>query len=299
MSYDLYFTSPKISIEDFNSYFGGDPRYEINSGQAFYRNEHTGVYFSFDHNSQPPDDEDAIDHSVAFNINYYRPHFFALEAEPEVRRFIHHFKCNIYDYQNHGMGEGPYSREGFLKGWNHGNDFAYGAILGGDDAPSVVNSKPTEELEQIWKWNAAKHKREKETEEDIFIPLIMFMAIDGALGSVCVWPDGISTLIPYVDYLYIPRKELAPKKFLRKQEEDFCILSSADFPDFFDFYVTEDFELRASKLPSPDTPKAVKDFVMSLKKFEGHVESVGYDSILNLELVLKYQRGQQDGASNA
>lgn len=292
MSYDLYFTSPKISLEKFNSYFGDDARYEVNNGQAFYTNENTGVYFSFDHNSEPPEDEDDIEHSEVFNINYYRPHYFALEAEPEVRRFIDTFNCTFHDYQNEGMENGPYSREGFLNGWNHGNEFGYSAILGRDDAPSMVLSKPTEELERIWKWNAAKQKRENDIQEDIFIPRIMFMTIDGSLGSVCVWPDGISTLIPHVDYLYIPRKELAPKKFLRKQEEDFCILAKEDFPEFFDFHASEDFELRTSKLPSPHTPKAVKDFVRSLEKFEGQVEGIGFDSVLNSELVQKYQRSQ-------
>lgn len=298
MSYDLYFTSPKITLDEFNSYFGGNPRYEVNNGQAFYTNDNTGVYFSFDHNSEPPEDEDDIEHSVVFNINYYRPHYFALEAEPEVRRFLDTFKCTIHDYQHEGMENGPYSREGFLKGWNHGNEFGYSAVLGRDDAPPVVFSKPKEELERIWKWNDAKEQRENNIREDIFVPRIMFMSIDGALGSVCVWPDGISTLIPHVNYLYIPRKELVPKKFFRKQEEDFCILAKADFPEFFDFYVLEDFEFKASKLPSPDTPKAVKDFVRSLKKFEGQVEGIGYDSVLNSELVLKYQRGQQGGGGN-
>lgn len=299
MSYDLYFTSPKITLEEFDSYFGNDSRYEVNNGQAFYSNNITGVYFSFEHNSEPPADEEDVKHSVVFNINYYRPHYFALEAEPEVRRFIDSFKCTIHDYQNDGMGEGPYSREGFLKGWNHGNEFGYSAILGSDDAPSSIWSKPTEVLEQIWKWNAAKERRENEIQEDIFIPRIMFMSIDGALGSVCVWPDGISTLIPHVDYLYIPRKELAPKKFFRKQEEDFCILAKKDFPEFFDFYVLSDFEFKTSKLPSPDTPKAVKDFVRGLNKFDGQVEGVRYDSVLNSELVLKYQRGQQGGSGKA
>jgi len=292
MSYDLYFTYPKITLEEFDSYFGNDSRYEVNNGQAFYSNNITGVYFSFEHNSEPPADEGDVEHSVAFNINYYRPHYFALEAEPEVRKFVDRFKCAIHDYQIDGMKEGPYSREGFLKGWNHGNEFGYSSILRSDNAPPSIWAKPTEELEKIWKWNAAKEQRENVAQEDIFIPRIMFMSIDGSLGSVCVWPDGIPTLIPHVDYLYIPRKELAPKKFFRKQEEDFCILAKKDFPEFFDFYALNDLELKTSKLPSPDTPKFVKNFVRNLNKFHGKVEGVGYDSVLNLELVLKYQRDQ-------
>lgn len=288
MSYDLFFTSPKISREDFNAYFENNPRYELGDGQAFYSNEFTGVYFSFDHVEEPGEEDEIVEHSVAFNMNYCRPHFFALEAEPEVRKFIDHFNCSIHDYQNDGMGDGPYSREGFLKGWNHGNEFGHKVILGDHDGPEVVFSKPSDELEKIWLWNSSKQKRENEIQEDIFIPRIMFMTIDGEFGSTCVWPDGISTLIPRVDYLYIPRQDLAPKRLFSKPEEDVCIVAQKDFPEFFDFYSVDSFEFPCYKLPSPDTPKMVKNFVRGLAPFKGKVEGIGLDSVLDLELVQKY-----------
>lgn len=292
MSYDLYFTSPKITLEQFEDYFSDSQRYKVENSQAWYTNEDTGVYFVFEHNDEPPSDEDDIEHSVLFNMNYYRPHYFALEAEPEVSRFIESFNCSIHDYQNSGMENGPYSREGFLRGWNYGNDFGYSAILGSDNAPDVVFSKPSAELEQIWKWNYSKHKMEEDIQEDIFIPRIMFMLVNGELGSVCVWPDGISTLIPAVDFLYVPRKELAPKKWLRKQKDDFCIVRKKEFSEFLKVYANDLHELPTFKLPSPDTPKEIKDYVKSLNAYDGEIKGVGYDSVLNSEMVSKHRKGQ-------
>jgi hypothetical protein len=46
MSYDLYFTTPKISREQFKSHFAGNPLYEVSPGQAVYQNKDTGVYFA-------------------------------------------------------------------------------------------------------------------------------------------------------------------------------------------------------------------------------------------------------------
>ncbi len=290
MSYDLYVTSPQISLDDFTSYFASNARYKVENGQAFYTNEATGVYFSFDHNSEKPVDEGTIEHSVAFNINYYRPHYFALEAEPEVGRFIEHFACSIQDPQNSGMGNGPYSRDGFLTGWNAGNEFGYHAILSRDDVPEPIYSRPTAELENIWRWNIAKDQRETSLKEDLFVPRIMYMTFDGELGSACVWPDGISALIPQVDFLYVPRKDLAPKKWFKAKEEDFCVVPRKEFPEFFDYYATDDFEMRSFKLPAPDTPQIVKDYVTKLKPFTGKVARIGFDSILNTELVSKYKR---------
>jgi hypothetical protein len=152
MSYDLFFTSPKISLEQFNGYFTKRPHYTITNAQAFYENGDTGVYFSFDHNKQPPEDEDDIEHSIFFNLNYFRPHYFALEAEPEVTEFIQHFGCSILDYQNNGMETGPYSKEGFLNGWNHGNEFGYHSILKDKSPQQAPAALPTTELEHTWRW---------------------------------------------------------------------------------------------------------------------------------------------------
>lgn len=287
MSYDLYFTSPKITLEQFNGYFKTRPNYKVENGQAFYENGDTGVYFSFDHNDHPPKDEDDIDHSVSFNINYFRPHYFALEAEPEVTNFIGHFGCSILDYQNDGMDKGPYSGEGFLRGWNHGNDFGYHAVLK-QNPPSPTYSLPTEELEHIWRWNYVTESRQQQLTEDIFIPKVFFILVDGKLGSTCVWPDAISTLIPSVDFLYVPRKKLAPKKWFKEPKEDFCIVHRAAYIKILQNYVTNEFELTAFKLPAPDTPKEIKNYIKNQQPFNGKITRIGYDSVLNSELVKKY-----------
>ena len=176
MSYDLYFTTPKVSRADFEGYFATRPNYEVANDEAMYGNDDTGVYFSFMHNDGPPEDEDDFDYTVAFNMNYYRPHFFALEAEPEIRAFVDRFSCGVHDDQMDGMGEGAYSREGFLSGWNGGNEFAHRAFLSSEGEPTPpdhVWSKPTDELERIWQWNHAKESRQNLIQEDIFIPRIM------------------------------------------------------------------------------------------------------------------------------
>jgi hypothetical protein len=41
------------------------------------------------------------------------------------------------------------------------------------------------------------------------VPRISFLRIDGKANSAAVWPDGIPTVIPPVDYLIIARRQLA------------------------------------------------------------------------------------------
>lgn len=290
MSYDLYFTSPRITLEEFRSYFAERPNYELNNNQVLYENEDTGVYFGFDHNAEPPDDEDDVEHSVVFNLNFYRPHYFALEAEPEVSSFVRHFDCSIHDPQNEGMGDGSYSTEGFLKGWNHGNEFGYSAILGGENAPDSVFSRATDELEGIWRWNFLRNERNDSIGKDIFIPRIMFAMIDGALRSFCIWPDAISTLIPQVEFLWIPREEMAPRSFFGKAKEDTCVIPFGDALPVLESCHVDEFEFDAYELPSPNPPVSFKKFVRSLTPFAGEHSGVSIDSILNREWVVKYRK---------
>ena len=99
MSYDLYFRSrspgTRFSSEDFEAYFQPRHWYEVKNSQAWYRNNDSGVYFVFEYNDPDTDSETGAEHEtesglfpVSFNMNYFRPHPFGLEAEPEVAAFV-------------------------------------------------------------------------------------------------------------------------------------------------------------------------------------------------------------------
>jgi hypothetical protein len=119
MSYDLLFKPRKglFNQVDLSGYFSRRQGYKINRSQAIYGNEDTGVYFQFD--SQAVNEGPAEDHSpVAFNINYFRPSYFILEAELEVSAFVREFELKISDPQIGGMGEGEYRSDLLVSGWN-------------------------------------------------------------------------------------------------------------------------------------------------------------------------------------
>ena len=119
MSYDLFFTAnsgKKIDKKAFEAHFGGRRNYEVNKKQAVYQNEDTGVYFIFD----AP--EDGV---VAFNLNYFRPHVFGLEAAPELEIFATTLGLTPGDPQGEIEEGAPFTREAFLRGWNAGNEFTF------------------------------------------------------------------------------------------------------------------------------------------------------------------------------
>jgi hypothetical protein len=290
MSYDLYFTKPRISIDQFDSHFAGNPLYKLTSGEAFYRNIETGVYFIFRYASSNSADDEETACAATFNLHYYRPHYFALEAVSEVTRFVERFNFSIHDSQMEGMDDGPYSPGGFVRGWNYGNEFGYSAILRGEERPHQVWSLPTRRLESIWRWNYLRKKHQEALSDDVFVPRIFFMIIEGAVAAVAVWPDAISELVPEVDFLFVGRAKLAPKNLFRSQMKDECIIPFAEARGVLAQYRTDEYSMPAYRLPSPETPRTVREFVCSLRPSRVSMTGIAADEVLNQELVERVGR---------
>lgn len=285
MSYDLFFLRNKpLESAEFQSYFAGRPHYEMNGDQAWYNNENSGVYFSLER-SEPGDEPDSeLRAEAAFNMNLFRPHFFVLEAAPEVEAFIQHFGFAIHDPQAEGMADGPFSTEGFIRSWNEANKFGYRGFVKSSNPPNTVHARPTAQLEAVWRWNLAKEDIQSSLGEDVFVPRIMWITVDGQLASAVVWPDGIATLIPQVDMLIIGREELAPTRFFRRQKETFAIAQSAVDG------ILAPFESGAHPLPCrvpryTTTPESVKQFVRGLPSNSRELAVLSADNVLNQELV--------------
>jgi len=289
MSYDLFFTGSEITEEEFVGYFSGRKWYELNNQEAWYKNEDTGVYFNFEYSNEPPEEDDDAPQGVSFNLNFFRPHFFALEAEPEVRAFVEHFGCTVLDPQNDGDIEVHYSTAAFLEGWNRGNEFAYSALLSSQDDPRIIHTRPKTELRSIWEWNIKREHVQETLGENIFVPRIMFLEVDGKAHSAVAWPDAIPALIPTVDALLVGRDELAPRGWFRRRK-DLFIVPFEDARPVLEAFESNDYALTTFPIPGPTVPAEVVDYVKNLKPNRAPIEGIPMDHILDREIVEQYQK---------
>jgi len=226
-----------------------------------------------------------------FNMNFYRPHVFALEAEPEVRAMIEEFGFGVFDPQTHGMSDGIYSTEGFLRGWNHGNEFGYQAVLGGANAPQSIFCRPAKKIEDVWQWNHVKNSVQEKLGEQIFVPKIMFLSLNNRVATSAVWTDAIPTLIPEVDYLIIPRREFAPTTFFSKtKKEDRCLVPLSEARALISQYSVNGFTLPAYKLDYQSPPTSIGKFVKQLTPSKENLQVLPSDSVLDEELITKYRK---------
>jgi hypothetical protein len=288
MSYDLYFKPRNGSFteEHFHAYFRDRPNYKCDGLQAWYENEDTGVYFVFELQAeqQPAEDDDARKENfpVALNINYFRPSYFIFEAEPEVTAFVKHFDLLVSDPQMEGMGDGAYKAEKLLSGWTYGNEFGYASILGDEKNRNGISHLPTAQLHDAWRWNFSRAQVQARVGGSKFVPRIMFFNLDGSTITSAVWPDGIPIVVTRVDYLCIPRKELAPTKFFRKKED----ITFVSWSEAFAILIKHGTQNRdgSISLNYVSPPSDVVKFVQSLPTESRSSSGVPADRVLDREI---------------
>lgn len=286
VSYDLFFR-PKSSPptgEHFKTYFADRAGYTFQGeAQAFYENGDTGVYFYFEyHEAEDDDARDVL--PIVFNLNYFRPHFFGLEAAGEVERFVQAFDLNVIDPQTEGMGEGPFSRDGFLRGWNAGNRVAYRAILSLEDRPEVY-VYPTDGLERVWEWNHGRDALQERVGDGLFVPKLMFMKSGQRACTAIVWPDGCPICMPRADLVFLHREQLSTERPADEGTETTVVPWQRMAPLVADFQ-QEGTELPYFRLDHELIPDEIVDFVRSLPTSPPNTQmGLAYDQVLNEELV--------------
>lgn len=300
MSYDLYFhrrDDAAVLPGAFNAYFASRANYGQNGDPGFYANDDTGVYFSF----QISDDRDGDEESgrpaaaATFNVNYVRPHIFGLEAEPELAAFVRHFDLTVEDPQLSGMGEGEYSRDGFLAGWNAGNDFGYRAMADRSGPSFADYVLPTERIETCWRWNLARRRLQQRLGDEVFVPRIMFIEVAGKPLSICAWPDGIPIALPQVDAVVVDRDELAPRRLFGRRK-DMCLAMLAEAQPVLAQFPAISEEEPYRLLRYAKQPPAVVAFVRSLQPLAEKPTGIAIDKILNAESVQKALDARKDTA---
>jgi hypothetical protein len=212
MSYslELYF-DPEVQHTRMLRYFAARKHYAVADDRVSYGNPDTGVYFSTILRCIRNVMFRKSVVAAEFEIKYNRPSFFGIEAETELSELVATFRPRIEDPQIRGMGEGPYSSEGFLNGWNFGNLFSVRSRLS-DNPDRDIPSMAADELHTSWTWNYRRAELDR-LNARCFVPRIMFSRIKERPCRVVVWPQGNPVLLPEVDYVLIGRIAAGEKRY--------------------------------------------------------------------------------------
>jgi hypothetical protein len=269
MSYDLFFqprSGTKIDKRSFAAYFKSRRHYTVGDGQALYQNDDTGVYFIFD---EPEGG------AVAFNLNYFRPHTFGLEAAVELDAFAKAFDATAADDD-----EWDFTKERFLKAWNEGNRFAYRSMVA-DMKP--VHTWPSKRIREVWHWNYARPPEEELDTATVFVPGIFAVKGDGdEPWSIAIWPPDCPILLPAVDAVLVPVAQGG------KSADDLALVTWDEIAPVVKPYQEKAAGLARYRLemnPSDEWPADVTAFLNKTRKAVGKLTGVPLDEILDRELI--------------
>jgi hypothetical protein len=213
MSYDLdLFFEPAVRRRRMLEHFAARRHFTIDGDKVAYEHPDTGVSFSMRLRCAKNVLFQRTVVAAEFEVNYSRPSVFGLEAEKELSAFVAAFRPKIFDPQMHGMDEGPYSGEGFLKGWNFGNVFSVRNRLIRDPHGEIL-SLPAVQLRDAWAWNYECAGRRDKFSRSAFVPFIWFLVVEGRVRRAALWPEGGPILLPKVDLVVIGRVVRSEKRF--------------------------------------------------------------------------------------
>jgi len=287
MSYDLIFQTRGAPLDsaEVAEYFASRPNYRCEPPEFNYGNAETGVYFQFAFEDAPDEPGQCV-----FHMNYFRPSYFVLEAEPEVTEFVKRFDLTVVDVQLDGMGEGEYRPEKLHTGWNKGNEFGYQAILTNPEFDANVASLPSEVLQDAWRWNFARSLIQSQLGQYVFVPKVVFGRVNGKPATVSVWPDGLPIATAPVDYFIVARDELAPRRLLMRRKDHVIVPWEQVWP-WIQKYRAPDEKLLVMKYDRH--PDDLKKFIQELPAVAPVFEPIRPDEMLDTELVEKYRARPQ------
>jgi len=198
----LTFSTP-VYLPIFARYFSRRGHYAVKDHVVEYGNENTGVYFRINYLKWRALSLIPVVKEALVEVNYVRPACFAVEAEMETSALLARFRAKIHDPQILGMGDGPYSKQGFLNGWSFGNAYGVDKKLASQPNASPL-TMPTEKLTDSWLWNY-RLPRNSVSASGHFTPRIFYALVAGDLATTALWGWNVNTLLPRVDYVLLGR----------------------------------------------------------------------------------------------
>lgn len=287
-SLDLFF-KPAIRRDRLLAHFSGRKHFTIAKDDVRYGNKDTGAYFFAKLRCGRNLLMQRTVTTAEFEVNYFRPSFFGIEAEKEIAALVAAFRPRVSDPQMRGMGEGPYSAEGFLRGWNFGNRFSVRSALA-SEPERAIPSMPAEELRAVWAWNYRRAELQSLWPR-CFVPIIMVFRIDGHLRRIVVWGEGMPVLLPQVDHvLVVPDGSREKRVGLASWSEIVDLAKRAGFDTAQD----------PLELLYLAPPPAIADWVANVPPIdEKAIEQIPPYEIIDDEVIAAARASSADGTSQA
>lgn len=270
MSFDLYFcpqNGPAPTTAELKEYFSALPGFEVSDIPAggvdfIYQNEATGVYCIFSYSELDARELEGCGSSgLSFNLNYYRPSFFAYETMPLVESFCKNFDLVVEDPQEETVQGAEASR--LISSWQSHNTWAMGAMSKtAAEEKLELHYLPEVSATEWWRYMRIRQDIEDGLTRDIFVPSLMFlMSPAKALFRLMLWPEGIAQFFPPADQVYVRREK---KGIFRTKLEEGLVSYESVMSTVSSLLDDYDFRGYRIKYLSPEKTSSARQLIQTL-----------------------------------
>jgi hypothetical protein len=272
MSFDLYFYKRKdnpLKEEDVALYLTKNLPFNTSKSnrQWDYENPETEVYFVIEWDKSKDSDffeefEEFTCMNFTFSLNFFRPRFFGLESFPIIEKFINDLDLFIFDPQDFGEKVIPqkFPKDFLKEEWIQHNDL----VTYDHYEEYKLKYMPVEKSDYLWSFQLHREELQNSLSEDLFVAgiLVLERIEDGALCTVCVWPQHIPVILPKVDYVIIKK---VYKKFFRNVEESGLVSYDAIMSKLGKSFENFDYEIPNLKVLRKESARKIEKQFNDLK----------------------------------
>jgi hypothetical protein len=230
MSYDLYFCKRNPIDLPFDEVVAWSRQYfafqRTSEVQLSYQNEDTGVYFCLEWTPSADRGEIDIppglfDTGLAFNLNYVRPTFFALEAMSIAAALACQFDLLMFDPQRE-PSVGEFGADELVKSWSKSNEWAVGVVATKDSSSLIYLT--ADSSREFWSYMREYPGLKRDLAgPDVFVPRQLLLSLQDPqrAETAFVWTLGVHLIIPRTDWIVV----VFPKRFWQRKNEMLCFKS--------------------------------------------------------------------------
>jgi hypothetical protein len=300
MSFDLNFCWSKperINFEEVKAWAAGIECLTRNDAQLWYSNPTTGVYFSFDFQPDAPESPDHgpdipdgyFDSGLSFNLNYNRPSYFGFEAMPIAEMLASRFGLGVVNAQENV--EGPRSvtvadSEALIRSWLRHNQRAILVMI---EQPNFTRplTMPAAASLYLWRYGKAKQHLQRICGESVVVPGLVPVQrkADTRAGRATVYTEGLSTIVPECEWIFIVRGKEG--RFHSKQQQEVAAISAETFRELLAGYVKPfHWQDPDVQIISPEFADKAGRIIRAMHRTlpRSEFEVIGTDSFVDIDL---------------
>ncbi len=290
MSYDLFFYKRKdsnLTTNQIGEYLSNNlTTINENGSQWFFVNEDTEVYYSFEINDEPDEEDekeelpdsflDFVNTNIVFSLNFMRPSFFGKEAFDFVEKFINDLDLFVLNPQGGDDAPSKPTSKYLFENWNKTNIWA---SIEHFDKQSLFY--PIDKSNNVWEYNYKRQQIQNEVGGEYFVSKNFFFKeiVTNKVVTLSMWTEHIPNILPKTDYYLLGRKY----RKLFTTVEEMVLLTKEEFNSIFSSYF-EPYTVTDTIIIHPHKAASIEKVFNSVKSnlnFKEHLKRITADSITN------------------